>query len=124
MYKKLFFILITSLLLTISFSFTKFSSKSKVKYVGNYESMGNLQRETDTLSGLLCITSDSFLIIYQIRSDSDYLLPSFHGTWSVRDDTILELKQGNFIMNGIVEMDRYGKYVTVDGYMFAYYFKL
>ena len=119
MYKQLYFILIAALLLTILYSFAPVSSKSRIKYVGNYASLGNVYRKSDTISGALCITSDSFVMVYQIQVDSDYLLPSFQGTWSVKDDTTLELKQGNTIMNCLVEMDEYGKYMTVDGYKFV-----
>jgi len=121
--KKLYFILISTLLLTILYSFTPRSSKSRIKYVGNYASLGNVYRKSDTISGALCITSDSFAIVYQIQADSDYLLPSFQGTWTVKDDTTLELKQGNIIMKCIVEMDAYGKYMTVDGYKFVQHYK-
>lgn len=123
MYKKPYFILIGALLLTILYSFAPGASKSKIKYVGNYSCTGNVYRESDTLSGVLCITSDSFAMVYQIQADSDYLMPSFQGTWSVKDDTTLELKQGNTIMNCIVEMDEFGKYMTVDGYKFLYYYR-
>lgn len=123
MYKKLYFILISALLLTLFYSFASGSSKSRIKYVGNYSCVGNAYRTSDTLSGVLCITSDSFAMVYQIQSDSDYLLPSFQGTWSVKDDTTLELKQGNTIMKCIVEMDEFGKYMTVDGYGFSYFFR-
>ena len=121
MYKKLHLILIGALLLTILYSFTP--SKSRIKYVGNYSCQGNVYRKSDTISGALCITSDSFAMVYQIQADSDYLLSSFQGTWTVKDDTTLELKQGNIIMKCIVEMDEYGKYMTVEGYKFIYSFR-
>lgn len=121
MYKKLYFILIGSLLLTTLYSFAP--SKSRMKYVGNYVSMGNVYRKSDTLSGALCITSDSFAIVYQIQADSDYLLPSFQGTWNVKDDTTLELKQGDLIMKCIFDMDAYGKYMTVEGYKFVLHYR-
>ena len=60
-------------------------SKEKGKYIGIYNRADPFK--TDTLSATVFFSRDSFLFVYTISGDSDYLHPIYRGTWWLNDVT-------------------------------------